>query len=88
MAIVRSSSTPSTTPATELSLTINNGDFEALRDSVARLGFKDEESILRFMLAILTKSATRSITVTDQNGSKIPLTPSESLLKQTNPPQN
>lgn len=81
MAIVRTSKT-----ATDLSLNINNGDFEALQKAVERLGFKDEESMLRFLLAVLSKSATRSLIITDQNGSKIPLTPSDSLLKEgTNP---
>ena len=86
MAIIRSTSISSVTPATELSLTINNGDFEALRDTVARLGFRDEESMLRFMLAVLSKSATRSVIITDQNGTKLPLTPTESLLKQDSNP--
>jgi len=77
MAILRSSSQTEN----NLSLTINNGDLEALQDTVARLGFKDEESTLRFMLAVLSKSATRSLIITDKNGAKIPFTPSEGLLK-------
>jgi hypothetical protein len=80
MAIVRSTAISSATPATELSLTINNGDFEALRTTALRLGFRDEESMLRFMLAVLSKSATRSVSVTDANGQKINLTPSVDLL--------
>ncbi len=78
MAIIRS--TTSAEPITELSLTINNGDFQALTETAGRLGFLNEESMLRFMLAVLSKSATRSVVITDQNGTKIPLTPSESLL--------
>ena len=84
MAIIR---TPLSTPsATELSLTINNGDFEALRDTATRLGFVNEESMLRFMLAVVSKSATRSITITDPNGQKISLTPSVDLLRPITPP--
>lgn len=60
---------------------VNNGDLQAINETVARLGFKDEESLLRFMLAIMAKSATRSVTITDQNGTKSTLTPSEGLLK-------
>lgn len=82
MAIIRTPSTPTVTPPTELSLTINNGDFQALQETASRLGFLNEESMLRFMLAVLSKSATRSITITDQNGIKTPLTPGESLLRQ------
>ena len=77
MAIIRSTSAA---PTTELSLIINNGDFDALRTTTLRLGFRNEESMLRFMLAVLSKSATRSVAVTDANGQKINLTPSVDLL--------
>lgn len=59
---------------------VNNGDLAAIRDIVKRLGFKDEESVFRFALAVLSKSATRSLIITDQNGARLPLTPSEGLL--------
>lgn len=71
----------------ELGLFINNGDLKALKDAVARLGFKDEESMFRYLLAIMSKSATRSLTITDQSGTKISLNPSESLLKTDTPTQ-
>lgn len=64
----------------ELRLEINNGDYQAFKDTVLRLGFKDEESMIRFMLAALYQSATRSITITDQDGRERGVTPSESLL--------
>ena len=67
----------------EISLTFNNGDCIALKEIVERLGFKDEESAIRFALAVLSKSATRSLTITDQNGTKVSLNPSEGLLKPT-----
>ena len=65
----------------ELDLIVNNGDLEALRQTTERLGFKDEESALRFMLAVLSKAATRVLTVTDQNGAKISLNPGPDLLR-------
>lgn len=65
----------------ELNLVINNGDLKALKDAVSRLGFLNEESMLRYLLAVMSKSATRSLTITDQSGTKTPLNPSESLLK-------
>lgn len=77
-----------TTNTEHLDLSINNGDFEAIKNTVSRLGFKDEESMLRFMLAVLSKSATRSLTITDQNGIKIPVTPSEGLLRGSTNPQS
>lgn len=71
-----------TSTAEQLNLEINNGDFEALRNTAQRLNFKDEESMLRFMLAILSKSATRSITIINQDGSQSTLNPSNDLLKE------
>jgi hypothetical protein len=81
MAIRRGKDTPE-----ELNLLVNNGDLEALKKTAMRLGFKDEESMLRFMLAVISKSATRVITITDQNGIKISLNPSADLLQQTTTP--
>lgn len=80
MAILRKTSDQ---PEAELPLVFNNGDFATLKDAVARLGFKDEESLLRFALAVLSKSATRTLTVIDQDGKSLPLNPSEALLKPT-----
>lgn len=65
---------------------VNNGDLTAIRNAVNRLNFKDEESMFRFMLAVISKSATRSLIITDQNGIKVPLTPSEGLLNTTQSP--
>lgn len=65
-----------------LDLIINNGDFQTLKESTQKLGFKDEESLMRFMLAVLSKSATRSITIINQDGSQSTLSPSNDLLKE------
>ena len=81
MAIQRVTSGEVKTPPTELTLTINNGDFQALRGATERLGFINEESLLRFALAVFSKSATTSLTIIDLNGNKISLTPSEDLLR-------
>ncbi len=67
--------------AEELALIISNGDFSTLKETAERLGFKDEESMIRYALAVLSKSATRSLTITDQSGTKVSLNPSEGLLK-------
>ena len=79
MAIIR---TISASPERELPLLFNNGDLTALKSAVERLGFKDEESLLRYALAVLSKSATRTLTVIDQDGKSIALNPSETLLAQ------
>lgn len=78
MAITRNTAEVSDT---ELPLVINNGDLVALRSAVDRLGFKDEESLLRYVLAVVAQSATRSMTVIDKEGKSIALKPGESLLK-------
>ena len=84
MAIVRQTvAVPAPENPIELGLIINNGDFQALKKTVERLGFKDEESMLRFALAVLAQSATRSLKVTDTNGKEVTLNPSETLLKPT-----
>lgn len=68
----------------QLNLVIDNGDLDAVRAAAQKLGFRNEESMLRFVLAVLSKSATRSLTITDQNGAKISLSPSSDLLKENN----
>jgi hypothetical protein len=83
MAINRQTSpTPSNN---ELVLAVNNGDLDALRDAMKRFGFKDEESVLRFALAVLSKSATRSLSIIDQDGVRVNLNPSTELLRQPEP---
>lgn len=81
MAINRGASTNE-----QLNLVINNGELQALRDNTNRLGFASEENMLRFMLAVLSQSATRSVVITDRSGSKISLNPSDDLLRSTPPP--
>jgi hypothetical protein len=69
----------------ELVLAVNNGDLDALRDAMKRFGFKDEESVLRYALAVLSKSATRSLSIIDQDGVRVNLYPSTELLRQPEP---
>lgn len=71
---------PSATTDQELILAINNGDLEALQDAVRKFGFKNEESVLRYALAVLSKSATRSLSIIDQTGVRVNLNPSSDLL--------
>jgi hypothetical protein len=85
MAIKRPASPAPSNPENELILAVNNGDLEALRDAMRRFGFRDEESVLRFALAVLSKSATRSLTITGLDGARISLNPSTDLLKPPEP---
>ena len=86
MAILRPASPTPSNPDNELILAVNNGDLEALQDAVKRFGFRDEESVLRFALAVLSKSATRSLTITGIDGVRATLNPSQDLLKQPEAP--
>jgi hypothetical protein len=71
------------TPEGELPLLFNNGDLIALKEAVSKLGFKNEESLLRYALAVISKSATRTLTVIDQDGKSVSLNPSDTLLAQS-----
>ena len=81
MAIVRN--LPAGSEGESLPLIFTNGDLSALRDAVERLGFKDEENLLRYALAVISKSATRTFTVIDQDGKSLALNPSPALLVPT-----
>lgn len=78
MAITRKVSGPEND--NELSLDVTNGDLEVLKAAVERLGFKDEESLLRYVLAVISKSATRTLTVTGNDGKTVSLNPADALL--------
>ena len=78
MAIVRN--LPADNTGESLPMIFTNGDLDALGKAVARLGFKDEESLLRYALAVISKSATRTLTVIDQDGKSLALNPSDALL--------
>ena len=77
MAIIRSNSE---VDEGTLPLTFNNGDLVALSETVERLGFKDEESLLRYVLAVISQSATRTLTIINKDGKSVALNPSETLL--------
>ncbi len=79
MAIVRQ---PDQTNDDQLNVNINNGDLAALQAIKDRFGLRDEEAVLRFALAILTKSTSPTIYVEDENGVKVGLSPSEALRRE------
>lgn len=56
-----------------------NGDWEALRAATEKWGLKDEESALRFALAILTIAKPGGLIINGDN-----MGPAESLLKEKN----
>jgi hypothetical protein len=64
----------------EVRLLVSNGDLDLASDAVERLGFKDLESLLRFAIIVLSKSATRQVTVTTADGQTASYSPKEPLL--------
>jgi len=67
-----------------LFLGLSNSDLEALEQAIKKWDFKDEESFLKFVIAIMIKSGDdKNLFITDKEGHKINMSPSDDLL---NPP--
>ena len=65
----------------KITLEINNGDFEALKNILKKYRFRDYESLIRFAFVALLRSEDNIIQVTE-NGQKIGLRPNEALLNK------
>lgn len=64
-------------------LEFDNGDFQALKEVIAKFGFIDEQAALRFALFALLK-AERNVLYVDEGEKKVVLTPSQQLINQDN----
>lgn len=62
-------------------LEINNGDLEALGTIREKWAFKDEESVLRFALAVLIQAEDNAVSVKTKDGKSTSLRPSDNLLE-------
>jgi hypothetical protein len=62
-----------------LAVKIDNGDRIALTSILERWGFKDEESALRFCIAVLYQ-AEKDVVYIDKDGVRTGLSPDESLV--------
>jgi len=60
---------------------VDNGDLQALDQITKKWKFKDEESALRFALALMKQNEGNTIYITRPDGAKIGLQPSDELLK-------
>jgi hypothetical protein len=67
---------------TSIALNFDNGDYEILHKIKQQWNFKDEESLLRFALAILYKAGEHSVSVKDDGGNEITLKPTENMLQK------
>ncbi len=68
--------------ADAVQVTINNGDLQALRQIYERWGFKDEESVLRYALAVMTKAENQILYYVNGEGEKIGLQPSDAVKRE------
>lgn len=66
--------------ASSVALNFDNGDYEVLNTIKKQWNFKDEESLLRFALAILYKAGEHSVSVKDETGNEVTLKPTENML--------
>jgi hypothetical protein len=62
-----------------LFLGLNNGDKAAIEDAVKRWNFKDAESLMKYVLAVLIKTEDGKL-IGHVAGSQIVLAPSDHLL--------
>ncbi|MDR1032720.1 MAG: hypothetical protein LBL84_01760 [Candidatus Nomurabacteria bacterium] len=59
-----------------IDISVENGDLDALRAVVSKWEFKDEESALRFAIAILTKADKGTLSISGET-----VFPTNQLLK-------
>ena len=65
---------------------LNNGDRVALEQVMQKWNFRDEESFIRFAIALMVKAEGNRIWI-QINGLQTILTPNENLLQRPNNPQ-
>lgn len=62
---------------------IDNGDFQALKEIKREWGFSNETNVLRFGLAVLSKAKGQTVFIIEEDGTKSPLSPADSLLNKS-----
>lgn len=70
---------PSSTNS-QIKLSVDNGDLQALKEVVEKFSFVDEQAALRFALFALLK-AEKNVLYVDQGEKKVVLTPSRQSMK-------
>jgi len=65
---------------TSLSLSFDNGDFQALKEAMDKFKFIDEQAALRFALLALLK-ADKNVLYVDEGDKKVVLTPNPQFIK-------
>lgn len=67
----------------QATITIDNGDLEALKDVMSQYSFINEEALLRYALVALLRSSDNNLYIKD-NGNIVAMKVHESLIKKTN----
>jgi hypothetical protein len=70
----------STNDHPELTLVIDNGDLQGLKDALSSYNFKDEEALLRYALFAMLSSQDNNLYVRDESGSLAKIVPNNSIL--------
>ena len=68
----------------KLILTVNNGDYSAIKQALERTGFINEEALLRYMLVALLRTEDNKLYI-KQNGTIVGLIPQTALIKPDDP---
>jgi len=72
-----------TSTASEGSIKITNGDWQALIRAAASYGLKDEADIIAFAIGVLDKSNGRGVVVETNEGGRLKFVPSDKLKAKT-----
>ena len=70
----------STADHPELTLVIDNGDLQGLKDALSSYSFKDYEALLRYALFAMLSSQDNNLYVRDESGSVAKIVPNNSIV--------
>lgn len=56
---------------------------ELLKQTASRLGFKSPKALSDYLLAVASQMATNQISITNVDGKRITLSPTDKVLKKT-----
>lgn len=71
---------------TEMILTIDNGDRQAIFDVMEKYRFISEEALLRFALVVLLRNEKNGVYI-EENNQRVFMAPSPSIIIQDQPEQ-
>lgn len=63
------------------SISITNGDLEALKKITEQYGVKDETDVIAFAIGVLSQSNGQGVTIRREDGVAVKLIPSDDIRK-------